>query len=386
MRERERFLVFGEPVIGEEEIAAVVATMRSRWLGTGPRVKEFQERFAAYVCAKHAVATNSCTAALHLAMAASGIGPGDEVITSPMTFCATANAILHCGARPVFVDCDPGTGNLRPELVEAAVTPRTRAILPVHLAGLPCDMPAIMDIAARRGLEVIEDCAHAIEAQVAGRHCGTWGRAGCFSFYVTKNLTTVEGGMVVTDDEEFAARVRVLSLHGMSKDAWKRFSDSGYVHYEVAECGYKYNMTDMQAALGLCQLARVDEFLQRRTELWRRYQVGLAGLPLLLPPDPPPGADHARHLFAPRLDLDRAALTRDELLAALQRRKIGAGVHYLALHHHLLYQRLGYRWGDFPGAEFVSDRTFSLPLSPAVSDADADDVIAALHDSLAGAA
>jgi dTDP-4-amino-4,6-dideoxygalactose transaminase len=375
-------LVFGQPAVGEEEIAAVVETMRSKWMGTGPCVKRFQEEFCAYAGGRYGAATNSCTAALHICMVAAGVGPGDEVVTTPMTFCATANAIMHTGARPVFADCDPRTGNILPAEIVKKITPRTRAIIPVHFAGRPCDMTAILAIAKEHKLLVFEDCAHAIEAKIGDRHCGTFGEAGCFSFYVTKNITTVEGGMVVTDDEAFASKVRILSLHGMSKDAWKRFSDEGYVHYSVSECGYKYNLTDMAAALGLCQLAKIESFYRRRREIWDRYMRELAGLPLLLPPPAEPGTTHALHLFTPLLDTARTRLTRDRVLQELQARNIGTGVHYIALNHHALYQGLGYKDGEFPGAEFISDRTFSIPLSPALKDDDVTDVIEALRDVL----
>lgn len=379
---REKMLVFGEPAIGDAEIDAVVQTLRSKWIGTGPRVKAFQDAFTRHTGAKHAIAVSSCTAALHLVMIASGVGPGDEVITTPMTFCATANAILHAGATPVFADCDRATGNIRPDAIEAAITPRTRAVIPVHLTGRPCDMAAISAIADRHGLMVFEDCAHAIESKVAGRSCGTFGRAGTFSFYVTKNITSIEGGMVVTDDDDLAERVRVMSLHGLSRDAWKRFSDAGYQHYTVSACGYKYNMTDVQAAVALAQMDRLAPMHARRAELWRRYTDELAGLPLHLPPEPAPGTVHAHHLYTPRLDTDRAGLTRDQLLQALHERKIGSGVHYLSLSKHPLYRDMGLLRGPLPEAEWVSDRTFSIPLSAAMSDADAGDVIAALRGVL----
>lgn len=381
MKPRDTFLVFGQPAIGDEEIAAVVETMRSKWVGTGPRVKAFQERFAAYTGGRHAVATNSCTAALHLCMVAAGLKPGDEVITTPMTFCATANAILHAGATPVFADCDPRTFNIVPERIAEKITPRTKAIIPVHFAGRPCDMAPIMELADAHGLMVFEDAAHAIEGKIGDRHVGTFGRAGCFSFYVTKNITTVEGGMIVTDDAALADRLHVLSLHGLSKDAWKRFSDEGYVHYTVSACGYKYNMTDLQAAIGLKQMDKIEPFYRRREEIWGQYMERLADLPLLLPEPPAPGTTHARHLFTPLVDTDRSGLSRDQLLQRLQERKIGAGVHYVALHRHHLYRGLGLKEGDFPGAEFVSDRTFSIPLSPALTPQDVNDVIAALHDA-----
>lgn len=379
---RQDMLVFGQPTIGEEEIAAVVETMRSKWVGTGPKVKQFQERFAERVGSSFAVATSSCSAALHLCIEAAKIGVGDEVITTPMTFCATANAIIHAGAKPIFVDCDPHTGIIRPDLIADAITSKTRAIIPVHFAGRPCNMNPIVDIAARNNLRVFEDCAHAIEATYHGKNCGTIGTAGCFSFYSTKNITTVEGGMIVTDDETLTQRFRALSLHGLSNDAWKRFSDTGYHHYTVEECGYKYNMTDLQAAIGLCQLRKIARFRERRIAIWNRYQDALADLPLHLPP--PTGSDetHAYHLYTPLLQIEETTLTRDELIQRLTDENIGTGVHYVALHRHPLYQSLGYGDGDFPGAEFISDRTFSLPLSPAMVDSDIDDVIAAMHKIL----
>jgi dTDP-4-amino-4,6-dideoxygalactose transaminase len=379
---RPDFLVFGEPVIGADEIDAVVENLRSKWVGTGPRVQEFQTAFAERVGARHAIATNSCTAALHLCMLASGIGAGDEVITTPMTFCATANAILHTGARPVFVDCDYRTGNIDTEQIVSKITPRTRAILPVHFAGHPCDMNEIRDVADRHDLTIIEDCAHAIEAKYEGKNCGTFGKAGAFSFYVTKNITTVEGGMIVTDDKEFADRLRILSLHGMSRDAWKRFSDTGYKHYSVVDCGYKYNMTDLAAALGLCQLAKIDMFHSRRVSIWRRYETELSDLPLVLPAPVPDNWTHALHLYTVRLDTQQAGLSRDDFLCRLQALNIGTGVHYVGLQRHPLYQQFGCVPEDFPVSESISEQTLSLPLSAAMSDQDTDDVVAAVRHIL----
>ena len=254
------FLTFGAPTIGEEEIAEVEACLRSGWLGTGPRVARFEQDFAAYkgIDASQVAAVNSCTAALHVSMVAAGLEPGSEVITTPLTFCATINAIIHAGLMPVLADIDPATQNIDPQAIEAAITPRTRAILPVHFAGRPCDMDAIMAIARQARALVIEDCAHAIETEYHGRKAGTFGDFGCFSFYVTKNVVTGEGGMIIGRDAEHIARARMLALHGMSKDAWHRFGDAGYKHYQVMEAGYKYNMMDIQAALGIHQLARVE--------------------------------------------------------------------------------------------------------------------------------
>jgi dTDP-4-amino-4,6-dideoxygalactose transaminase len=379
-KRRPDFLVYGSPALGADEIEEVVATLRSGWIGTGPRVHQFQENFAKYVATPHAMALNSCTAALHLAMLAAGVGPGDEVITTPMTFCATANAIIHCGATPVFADCERRTLNLDPEQVLKKITPRTRAILPVHFAGRPCDMLAIMRIARERNLKVIEDCAHAIETQIDGRHVGTFGDFGCFSFYVTKNVTTGEGGMVVCHDQDAANRIKILGLHGMSKDAWSRFSDQGYKHYEVVEVGFKYNMMDLQAAIGLKQLEKVDRYWARRQQIWNLYQQAFSDLPLQTPLDPAPGTRHAYHLYTLILDVDRIGKSRDQILEALTRENIGTGVHYVALHTHPYYAKTyNLKRGDYPQAEFISDRTLSIPLSAKLTDDDVQSVIDAVR-------
>lgn len=383
IRPPDRFLVFGAPDLREPEIAEVVATLRSGWIGTGPRVARFEEEFRGYVGASHAVALGSCTAALHLSLLALDLEPGAEVITTPLTFCATANAILHAGATPVLCDVDPVTMNLDPAKLPAAVGPRTRAILPVHLAGRPCEMDAIMALAAAHDLAVIEDCAHAVEAEWRGTRVGNFGAFGCFSFYVTKNMTTGEGGMVTTGDAEAAARIKTLGLHGMSRDAWKRFSDEGYQHYFVDELGFKYNMTDLQAALGIHQLARVEAGWRRRREIWRRYQTELADLPVTLPAEPAADTRHAYHLFPLLIDPDRAGLDRDRFLTAMTAEGIGVGVHYLSLTEHPYYQRrLGWDAADTPVATAIGRRTVSIPLSPKLTDADVDDVVAAVRKVL----
>jgi dTDP-4-amino-4,6-dideoxygalactose transaminase len=377
---RDRYLVFGAPSIGAAEKAEVLACMESGWLGSGPRVAELERRLQAYLGARAAVAVSSCTAALHLSLRVLDLPPGSEVITTAMTFCATANAIVHAGYEPVFADCDRATLNVDPADVRRRITPRTRAIVPVHFAGRPCDMEALGRIAAEHGLAVVEDAAHALEATIAERHCGTFGDFGCFSFYVTKSLTTVEGGLVVPRDPRAAARLKTLALHGMSADAWQRHSDEGFLHYEVLEPGFKYNLTDLAAAIGLHQLDGVAERWERRRAIWRRYEAELASLPLHLPAPPAPGTRHALHLFTCQVDDTRTKVTRDQVLARLHALRIGAGVHYRAVHEHPYYRRTrGARTGRLPNAEWVSARTFSLPLSGGMTDDDAADVIRAVR-------
>ncbi|MBM3316929.1 MAG: DegT/DnrJ/EryC1/StrS family aminotransferase [Candidatus Eisenbacteria bacterium] len=377
---RRAYLVFGSPDLRDEEIREVEAVLRSGWLGTGPRVARFEEAFREYIGARHAMALNSCTAGLHLSMIAVGVRPGDEVITCPMTFASSANAILHVGALPVFVDCERDSMCLDPAAVEARITPRTKALLPVHFAGRAADMTRLLEIARRRGIKVVEDAAHAIETVHRGRKVGTIADCTVFSFYVTKNVVTGEGGMVTTEDPGIADWIKVAGLHGLTRDAWKRFSDEGYRHYEVTFPGFKYNMMDLQAALGIHQLARVEENLRRREALWRRYRQAFAGLPLTVPPEPAEGDRHARHLFTILLDVERLGATRDQVLQALHAEGIGTGVHYRPLHLQQYYrERFGYRPGSFPNAEWIGERTLSLPFSTKLSDADAEDVIRAVR-------
>lgn len=378
-RERNNFLVFGAPLIGDDDIEEVVDSLKSGWLGTGPKVARFEKDFGAYVGAANAVAVNSCTAALHLSILAAGIEPGDEVITSALTFCATVNAIIHAGGTPVVVDVDPRTMNIDPEQVRSRLGPRTRAIIPVHFAGRPCDMEALCDIADEHDLTLIEDCAHAIEAEYKGRKAGTFGDFGCFSFYVTKNVVTGEGGMIISPSDEHTARIKVLALHGMSKDAWNRFGDEGYKHYYVTECGFKYNMMDIQAAIGIHQMKRVEENWIRRREIWDRYNAAFANLPIDLPAEPEADTRHARHLYTILVDEARAGIGRDAFLDAMTAEKIGVGVHYLSIPEHPHYQeRFGWRPQDYPNAMRIGRQTVSLPLSPKLSDEDAGDVIAAV--------
>ncbi|MCL5291410.1 MAG: DegT/DnrJ/EryC1/StrS family aminotransferase [Actinobacteria bacterium] len=378
---RDTFLVFGSPMIEQEEIDEVVDSLRSGWLSTGPKVARFEEMFKEYIGCRYAIALNSCTAGLHLSMLVAGIKPGDEVITTPMTFAATANAILHAGATPVFVDINPMTTNIDPSLIEEKITERTSAIIPVHMAGRPCEIDPILDLARKYGLLVIEDAAHSIEAVYKGRKIGNIGDLTIFSFYVTKNLATGEGGMVTTNNEEWAEEIPVYALHGLNKGAWKRYSDEGFKHYHVVRPGYKYNMMDVQAAIGIHQLPRLKRYHKRREEIWRAYDEAFADLPLTMPAPPEPETVHARHLYTILLDLDRLTLDRDRFQEALYRKNIGTGIHFVALHLHPYYAHtLGYKRGDFPNAEYISDRTLSLPLSAKLTDDDVGDVIEAVRE------
>ena len=371
-------LVFGAPVIGEAEIASVVECLRSRWIGHGPRVEQFEAAFAQYKGAPYAAAVSSGTAAIHLALVALGIGPGDEVIAPAMTFCSTVHSIVHTSATPVLVDCDRHTFNIDAEQIERHITPRTKAILAVHMCGRCCQVDAILAIARRHGLRVIEDCAHAIEAAYAGRPAGTMGDAGCFSFYPTKNVATCDGGMVITADRALHDRVKVLSLHGMTADAWSRFTD-GPAGYEVVAAGFKYNMTDMAAALALPQLLKVEEHWRSREKLWHAYDERLAGLPLQLPASTEAGSRHACHLYTPLLSSGEIGASREQIVAALDAENIGVGIHYVGVHQQPYYrQRFGFTDADFPNATYVGERTISLPLSPAMSEQDIDDVATAL--------
>jgi dTDP-4-amino-4,6-dideoxygalactose transaminase len=383
IRTREQFLVFGSPAIEESEIQEVVASMKSGWLGTGPKVAQFENDFKTYKGANWAIAVNSCTAALHLSILAAGLKPGDEVITTPMTFCATVNAIVHAGATPVLADIDPVTMNIDPEQVKTKITAKTRALLPVHFAGRPCNMDDLCELSLRHNLKLIEDCAHAIETEYKGQKAGTFGDFGCFSFYVTKNIVTGEGGMVFCRYEEDAARIKMLALHGMSKDAWKRFSDEGYKHYQVVECGFKYNMMDLQAAIGIHQLQRVEPYWRRRQEIWQRYNEAFSDLPIGLPAEPELDTRHAYHLYTILVDEAKTGISRDAFLNAMTAQNIGVGVHYLSIPEHPYYQQtFGWKPEDYPNAMRIGRQTVSLPLSAKLTDEDVEDVIIAVKNPI----
>jgi dTDP-4-amino-4,6-dideoxygalactose transaminase len=370
---------FAPPAIGEAEIQEVVATLRSGWLSTGPRVHEFERAFAEYIGVPHAIAVNSCTAALHLSLLAAGIGPGDEVVTTPLTFCATANVIVHTGATPRFADIDPVTWNLSVARTAETVTSRTRALIPVHYAGRPVDVAGFREVSQRHGLVLVEDAAHCVEGVTAGAKIGATADLTCFSFYATKNLTTGEGGMLTTASDTWAYIVRTASLHGMSRDAWSRYGAGGTPHYDVVMPGYKYNMMDLQAAIGLHQLERLGDHLKRREAIWRMYDEGLSDLPLTRPAPIASGDVHARHLYTILVGPE-SGWSRDGLMAALREDGISTSVHFTALHLHSFYaERFNLTRGMFPVAELVSDRTLSLPLSAGMTDGQVAQVVGAVR-------
>jgi len=339
---------------------------------------------AEYVGAARAVAVNSCTAALHLALEAAGVGAGDEVITSPITFASTANVVVHRGARPVFADVQPDTLNIDVDRLEAAITPRTKAVIPVDFAGHPADLDAIMALARNRNLVVIEDAAHSIGAEYGGRRVGGIADMTAFSFYATKNITSGEGGALTTNNIEWAERIAIMALHGISRDAWKRYGSEGYKHWDIIYPGYKYNMFDLQGALVLSQLAKIDRFWKRRVTLKAILDAGLSDIAEIDRPGERPGIKHAYHLYPIIVRTEALSADRDTIMNAIQAENVGIGVHFRAVHLHPYYQEtFGFRRGDFPNAEYYSDRTISLPLYPRMSDADADDVVAAVRKVIA---
>jgi len=371
---------FFRPDIGEEEIAAVVDTLRSGWVTVGPRTQEFEEAFASAIGAPHAVAVNSCTSALHLALDALDLEPGDEVITSTLTFTASGATIIHAGARPVLVDSTSDTLNMDPDDVARKITARTRALVPVHYTGHPAAMDELLDLAQRHGLTVIEDAAHALPASYRGRSVGTIGDVTAFSFYATKNLTTGEGGMLTTADATLADRLRTRRLHGMSRDAWRRYSSAGSWRYDVSYPGFKYNMTDIAAAMGLVQLLRLPALHRRRQQIVALYDELLAGVAELELPITRPEVDHAWHLYVVRMRPERLRIHRDEVIETLKVEGIGTQVHFIPLHLHSYYRdAFGYRPEDFPVASAAAETILSLPLFTLMSDDDVRHVAAALR-------
>lgn len=385
---RTEFLPYALPSIGEAEIAEVVEALRSGWVTTGPRVKRFETDFAAYVQASEAIAVSSCTAALHIALTVFGVGPGDEVIVPTLTFCASANVVVHLGARPVLVDVGADF-NVTAAAIEAAITPRTRAIMPVHYSGQACDLAAIYEVALRYNLPVVEDAAHAIGSTYHGKKIGadvlepTNGklqRVTAFSFYAVKNMTTGEGGMITTANRDLAQRMRRLALHGLSRDAWKRYTSTGSWYYEVIDAGYKNNMTDIQAALGIHQLKQLDAFTATRQQYARMYDQAFAELDTVETPFRHSDRNHVYHLYVLRLNLTRLHIDRAGFIEQLRAHNIGASVHFIPVHLHPFYQQgYGYKRGDFPIAETFYDQIVSLPLYPRMTEHDVESVIRAVY-------
>lgn len=378
----DEFLPFSRPWIDKEEIEEVINCLESGWITTGPRVKQFEQALSEYLHSPHALTLSSATAGLHLALAALDLAPGDEVITTPLTFVATINTIVLAGGRPVFVDIDAGTRNMDIERLAAAIGPRTRAIIPVHFAGLPVDLDPLYALAQKNDIRVIEDAAHAIGTEYKGRRIGAFGDTQVFSFHPNKNMTTGEGGCVTTRDDQLAHRISLLRFHGIDREAWNRFGKSGSQQYSVVAPGYKYNMMDIQAALGIHQLERLDDFIDRRRDLAQRYQAELGEIAeLALPTLPAYAHRHAWHLYCVLINVDKAGMTRDEFIEAMKSQNVGTGLHYQAVHLHPYYrENFGFSSGDFPIAEDVGERIVSLPLFPRMQDHDVDRTIKAIKN------
>ena len=379
---REDFLPYNQPDITDAEVNEVVDTLRSGWIARGPRTVKFEAAFAEYLGAKHALALNSCTAALHVALLSAGIGEGDEVITTPMTFASTANTILHCGATPVFADIDYRTGCIDPEQVKAKVTPRTKAIVPVHYSGQVCDLDPLYALADQYNLFISEDAAHALWSRYKGRLIGSrLHGAACYSFYATKNLTTGEGGMLVTNDDELDAKARIWAGQGMSKNAWNRYAKGGSWRYDICEPGFKYNMFDIQAALGLKQLEHLEDMQHKRLRIAARYQEAFGKCDALDPPFVPDYTTHCWHLYVLRIVPEQLTIDRDRFIEELNARNVGTSVHFIPVTQMSYYvKRYGFKPGDFPNTDKHFDRIISLPLYPTMTDDDAQYVVDAVLD------
>ncbi len=378
---RSNFLPFHVPCVGDEEVAEVVKVLRSGWLTTGPQVRAFEEAFARYIDVPHAVALNSCTAALHLALDSIGLAEGDEVLVPTMTFAATAEVVHYFKAHPVLVDCEPDTLNIDPLGVEKAITPRTRAIIAVHYAGHPCDLARILEISRLHQVKLIEDAAHALPASFNGRRVGNFGDLACFSFYATKTLCTGKGGMATTANSEYADNVRIMSLHGISKDAWRRYTAEGSWYYEISKPGFKYNMTDIAAAMGLVQLAKCDRMWKARKRIAELYCAGLRDIEDIVLPVERAEVEHSWHLYPIRLRLESLRVTRGQFIEMMRERNIGTSVHFIPLHLHPFY-REQYRYSrqDFPNALSAYESLVSLPIYPSMSEGDVFDVIEVVRD------
>ena len=381
---RSEFLPFSRPTISDREIDEVVDSLRSGWITTGPKVARFEEALSDWAGGAEAITVNSATAGLHLALECLDLRPGDEIITTPITWPSTVNNIVHAGAVPVFADVEKDTLQIDAEQVSRKITSRTRAIIPVHFAGAPADLDPLEALCKNHDIHLIEDAAHAAGASYKGRLVGSGSEAAVFSFHPIKNITTGEGGVILTRNVEWAKRMRRLRFHGISRDAWKRYAQGGIPQYEVEEPGYKYNMLDIQAAIGIHQLARLDRFNRIRRELAENYNRLLEGLPEIIPLSPPAWPhEHAWHLYIVRLDIDSLQVNRDTFIAALQAENIGVGLHFPAVHTQKFYRdKYGFDLGMLPAAEWNSDRLFSLPLYPLLTHSDQADVVAALEKLL----
>jgi len=370
-----KHLVFGKPSFSDLEVEALRSCIESGWIGTGPKVAEFESQFKDYLGAKHVLALNSCTAALHLALIASGVSKNDEVITTATTFCSTVNTIVHCGAKPVLIDINPETLNIDVNLIEEKISNKTKAIIIVHFAGRPCDMIKVKTLCDRYKIKLIEDCAHSIETMFDGKHVGLFGDFGCFSFYATKNICTGEGGALICKNENDFDMVKKLSLHGMNRDAWKRFSDEGYSHYDVDYAGYKYNMMDIQAAIGLCQLKKINNIIKIRKKIWLHYEAEFKNLPFKYFSSEVRNGVHAHHLFT--IQIDNNFIERDKALRLFNENKIGVGVHYRSIIDHSFYKNnYDFVRDEFKNSLSYGDNTISLPLSNSMTDSDVERSVA----------
>lgn len=376
-----KYLAFALPDLDGEEMREIQEALESGWVTTGPKVRKFEAEFARGVGARHGIAVNSCTAAMHLALEAVGVRRGDDVVTTPYTFAATAEVIRYFDARPVFVDIDPASMNIDPALIAGALTPKTKAIIPVHLGGLPADIDAIRDVAVPRGIPVIEDAAHTFPAAYKGRPVGSLSEFTAFSFYATKTITTGEGGMITTDNDEWADRCRIMSLHGISKDAWKRYTAEGNWYYEIVAPGYKYNMTDVAAAMGLAQLRKAVGMRDRRKAISERFSAAFRAIPEIQLPHDRADCEHAWHLYMIRLNLDMLSIDRARFMSALREKGIGASVHFIPLHIHPYYRdQFGFAPDAFPVTYREYMREISLPIYSRMSDEDVQRVIDAVVD------
>lgn len=378
---RKKFLLFHQPSIDKKEIKEVLDTLKSGWITTGPKVKIFEQKFAKFIGAKYAVAVNSCTAAMHLALAAIGLKKGDEVIVPTMTFAATAEVVRYFDARPVLVDVEPDTLLIDPGEIEKKITKKTKAIIPVHYGGQACDIDKILKIARQYKLKVIWDAAHSLPTKYKGKLVGTFPDITCFSFYATKTITTGEGGMITTDNKKLAEKMRVLSLHGISKDAWKRYTTAGSWYYEIIYPGFKYNLTDIAASMGLAQLKKSTLFLQKRRKIANLYNLAFKNLPEIKTPTTKKYSTHCWHLYVIQLNLGKLKINRDQFIEKIKKRNIGVSVHFIPLHIHPYYRKkYGYKAKDLPNAYAAYKRIISLPIYPKMTQKDIQDVIWTIKD------